>query len=712
MNNFFSGVINEWKQHWRLLLALFAANMFFLELNIIGYREFAFWWSSHKYIFFFILSVFDCSIPVAMAPSLREKSKSPSKTQIRYQSKLTKFLVPLWRILFLSLPFAGFYILRMDMRQCSKWWNNGPFDLFLPFFFFAVLILLCISFFAFRQKTLIPRGPGMSYWIKFLAAWLQFMFFAMFTFAIYNTSSCDFIYYSFSFIPLIVATGVYVLVFFVSIMMPKLHRAIVFIITIPLGFLLYFLLAPGILGFVALLSTDCFLTNIIIRGYNFCYEVFGKPLIVFSYISIVPLWVFITSMPPGGYFLWTKKIVVRKNYFRLLVMTTALLAIFSFVLNVFAEYTVRSKLRQAISEARSLGLIYGPEDILSASTPVPAKRNAARLYRQAFKVFEKLDRDGIYYICPSGIYGDSLDYLRTATLPKEEKKLLTLIKSPEWQQTNLLIKQATSLPECRFIPQITKYRINLFGREGGCLGYFILTQADIYRRTGQYDKILPEIERCVLLAERINNEKLRNSFSTSRILMDYAIVNAIKSGPENSSAANAYRRIFACLERTPVNYINNPLEFPYTSSVKEVQYANLFIGYPLFVLILTDHINNSIKTRRKMLKLSKLPVLPSKADRQTVNDYFNSLDYALRTLFVARSTQAMLKIGLALKIYKCENGKYPADLRKLTPAILPLIPVDPLDGKAFGYKLKNGNFTLTRNLNYNHTLSSKLSMSD
>jgi len=113
-----------------------------------------------------------------------------------------------------------------------------------------------------------------------------------------------------------------------------------------------------------------------------------------------------------------------------------------------------------------------------------------------------------------------------------------------------------------------------------------------------------------------------------------------------------------------------------------------------------------------MLKIREMPVLPPEL-RRFVDNYYPRgynllLSFDLRNLFNTRSSQAMLKIGLALKIYKCEHGKYPASLQELVPAILPEIPADPLDGKAFGYSVKNDNFTLTRNSEWKRELSSEL----
>ncbi len=48
------------------------------------------------------------------------------------------------------------------------------------------------------------------------------------------------------------------------------------------------------------------------------------------------------------------------------------------------------------------------------------------------------------------------------------------------------------------------------------------------------------------------------------------------------------------------------------------------------------------------------------------------------------------RAGLACKIYKAKNGRYPANLEALVPGILPEVPIDPFTGKSLVYKIENG----------------------
>ncbi len=211
---------------------------------------------------------------------------------------------------------------------------------------------------------------------------------------------------------------------------------------------------------------------------------------------------------------------------------------------------------------------------------------------------------------------------------------------------------------------------------------------------------------------------------------------AIKIGPDNPAAVTSYRRMLEYLNQQPNNYIRTDMEpeYYYFSALLKLQsrfdegqlrscednyfykillWNDLLAGYPLVARYFASHIDSCVKVRREMLKIREMPVLTPELSG-LLNDYSSHDDYnyllrtSLKSLFEFRSSQAMFKIGLALKIYKCEHGKYPASLQELVPAILPEIPVDPIDGKPFGYKVKDGNFKLTNNAKYPKELSSEL----
>jgi hypothetical protein len=354
---------------------------------------------------------------------------------------------------------------------------------------------------------------------------------------------------------------------------------------------------------------------------------------------------------------------------------------------------------------------------LPALPPVPAERNAARLYYKAFKIL-KYSYTNTYHI------KDKL----SAKSSETSQQLTDFIQSPEGKQIYALLEEAALYPECRFIPR-TERHMYLFTEEMVILADFIRGQAYAYKQTGQDNKILTEIEKTLRLAERIDNEQFWDSFTRSKSIIDNAMTDAIKTGPDSPAATASYRRMLDYLTQRHINYLHNNLgfEYDYFSQVLNFQHcfkwwmssldqavllADLLVGYPVVRRYFANYINDGVKVRLEMLKIREMAVLPPALSKLLNDDSLNTdydcfLKRSLNLLFKTRSSQEMLKIGLALKIYKCEHGKYPASLRELVPAILPSVPVDPLDGKPFGYKVKDGNFFITSELNWLRTLSSE-----
>jgi hypothetical protein len=84
-----------------------------------------------------------------------------------------------------------------------------------------------------------------------------------------------------------------------------------------------------------------------------------------------------------------------------------------------------------------------------------------------------------------------------------------------------------------------------------------------------------------------------------------------------------------------------------------------------------------------------------KSQMLLMNNLANYLfSYRLKTART-NSLIAATKIILALHIYRNKHGKFPEKLDSLTPAILKKISVDPVNGKAFGYKKEGKYFKLS-----------------
>ena len=71
---------------------------------------------------------------------------------------------------------------------------------------------------------------------------------------------------------------------------------------------------------------------------------------------------------------------------------------------------------------------------------------------------------------------------------------------------------------------------------------------------------------------------------------------------------------------------------------------------------------------------------------------------AMKNVFLAElrseTQMRLLRLLVALELFKKQNGEYPSRLDALLPAQLKELPLDPFNGQSFVYRLENGNFKL------------------
>jgi len=812
MRIFFSAILNELKQHRRLWLILFAAHALFLVWKIVEhYACNYYYWRTCDLVFYFILLILCCYIPVVMAPNQLPEYHRPPRPGLLSRIRFSVRQIPHWQLLLLALLSAGLYALWLIIAQINAWWMLNSLAVIS---YFVLIMLLCIAIFTWwlpritmfcrlgmlycakfivgllqlwqllllallsaglytlwlaitrefawwelnrfaviscfillmllctvavirglprtMLKPLMPCSPIMLYCAKFIAGLIPFILLTIIGLGSLFEGIEFLVYLEGIALVFGIASGLYAMIFFIAVTMPGTRRPVVLITAFLTSLLLFIMLTPGIMGGIALFSSDAFFRETVQKSVNFSFR--GNFQGIVGYFVGFALFFFLVPciiiLPVSGYCLWTKKIMTGGKYYRYLFITAGVLVVSSIALYTIANTDGKARLCQAERDAQSAGLLDKSDQIRLPDLPqLPAEQNAARLYYKAFKTLKEVVYKKRNFLSISTYYiKDRLNSFFSARSSENSQQLTDFFQSPEWKQVYALLEQAAHYPDCRFIPRERQY-IDLFSEEMDILADFIRGQAYVYKQTGQENKILPEIEKTLRLAERIYDEQLWDSFTRSVMIIENAMTDAIKIGP-NSPAANAsYRRMLDYLAQRHINYLHNNIGFEYdyfsqvlnfqrcfewwmSSLDQAVLLADLFIGYPVVRRYFANYINDGVKVRREMLKIREMPALPPALSKLLNDDSLNT-DYdcflrrSLNLLFKARSSQEMLKIGLALKIYKCEHGKYPASLQELVPAILPSIPVDPLDGRPFGYKVMNGAFFITSELNWLRTLSSE-----
>ena len=90
--------------------------------------------------------------------------------------------------------------------------------------------------------------------------------------------------------------------------------------------------------------------------------------------------------------------------------------------------------------------------------------------------------------------------------------------------------------------------------------------------------------------------------------------------------------------------------------------------------------------------VNKIPYLRELEKREVFTE---PLGYEAQHALTLRRCLVSCRLGLALKCYRSEKGKYPASLRELVPTYLEKIPPDPVTGKSIVYSSDGKDFKLS-----------------
>jgi len=144
MRKFFSAILNEWRQHWRLLLTLFAAHVLFFGWAATGHCP-----GEYMMMLIYLALIFlTCAIPpVVMAPNLLNNAAKPPAPTSPVILYWTKFITGI-------TPFILFSMLALMLFIPTLIYNKHPgFD-----YEFALLILAVFS-----------MGAGLSSLVFFIS---------------------------------------------------------------------------------------------------------------------------------------------------------------------------------------------------------------------------------------------------------------------------------------------------------------------------------------------------------------------------------------------------------------------------------------------------------------------------------------------------------------------------------------------------------------
>ncbi len=394
-----------------------------------------------------------------------------------------------------------------------------------------------------------------------------------------------------------------------------------------------------------------------------------------------------------------------------------LLILFAVVLTIWlvAGITMQHALNVKLEELRKAG---EPLTLAEMAPPeVPAERNAAVPYQQAFALMKSMSEKE----------DDSLQRLadkKDLLSPAEVEEARALLASGA--ATLPLLRQGAALAECRF-----PLEYNIPAR-------------DIHL---PHISNLRKASRLLLLSSRVNLADRKGKEAAQDALDALKLSEALRAEPflisalvDNANREEALRHLEAVLDA--------PEEVP-PDLLKEVMAAlgdtgdrsravwimkgercfglstvnlliddgvgkqsdsgflyelNAFLLRPVFIPSMAKY----LEIMERHIRLAGRLPFEMREERRVLNDdiepLVKSLRYPLLALLLphlGKVTERMdciaaqsgcAKLAAALRLHRLKNGSYPAALDAIVPEFLPALPIDPFSGKPFLYRAEGGGF--------------------
>ncbi len=206
-------------------------------------------------------------------------------------------------------------------------------------------------------------------------------------------------------------------------------------------------------------------------------------------------------------------------------------------------------------------------------------------------------------------------------------------------------------------------------------------RALLFDYTGQIDKVIPELQTVQRSQERFWPQIPASSNYFKRIYFDMIWVRAlVYAGSENSENASYYREMLKLILSREYRTLNGcKVELGMLECFQRESFL-----WQMFHIPLQAFYAKSLNTSLDELEWAERSNIIDLIRGGSEND---SNSIALIRLFAReyyRIHNATI-LALALKLYKCEKGQYPASLYELTPEYLSEIPVNLKTGKSYKY---------------------------
>ncbi len=419
------------------------------------------------------------------------------------------------------------------------------------------------------------------------------------------------------------------------------------------------------------------------------------------------------------------------GYGKKVFITTIIILFVSFSCHSIVNITTSRSLNRTIQQAKAEGVKLTPEEVIPP--PVPDEENAATVYQEAFNLIDKLKEK----------YKTEWDYMPYESTKKIEKlttqeknNIKNIMKDPDFVKFYTLIDKAVNMPHCRFDIKYEKGTDMLLPHLGKMRQCARLVAARTYILTEnkKYNDALNSVKTGLKLGESLTDEPILVS-QLVRIAIDVIAKNSLNyllNKEDISFSKDNYYDLISIIDkknRKITRSLNGELvlfgryvfekDIPFGYSLRNILnrqntylpgiYGSL-VGNYLTQPILKNDYAFYIQYFLGLIDYSQKPyyLVKNKLDELdrkffTYNT-FSMSKHILSLIFLPSITRSIeqqsnynacldiLKLSLALKIYKEKYGNYPETLSSLVPDIIPEIPIDPFTGNDYIYRKEGRGF--------------------